>query len=127
MKGYIALISILIITAVIILAALSAGLLGVSEADLGLEKNQSSIAYYLALACVEEALQQIHDLDTFVGSNNLPLNNGTCSYTVSSQGGGNRTIIASGNFLNIIRKIKAITSQVSPTITVTSWQEVADF
>lgn len=127
MNGYIALTSILIISAIVLLIALSAGLLSISELNMGLEKNQSAEAYYLASACAEQGLQEIRNSDSFTGPGNLSLENGDCSYDVSQTGGENRTIEALGIVNNIIRKIKISLDTINPNINITSWQDVPDF
>lgn len=127
MNGYIALISILIISAIVLLIAISAGVLSISEADMGLAKNQASEAYYYANACAEHALQEIRELSSFTGTDTIVFDNGSCGYTVTSQGGSNRTITASGNVGDITRKIQITINQINPLINITSWDEVADF
>lgn len=127
MKGYIALISILIISATVVLIATSASLFSIGEADMGLEQNQSWEAYYLATACAEEALQQIENSDKFSGSGNLSLGQGNCTYMVTKLTKQNRIITASGTVGNISRKIKITIDKIKPNINITSWQEVADF
>jgi len=126
-KGYIALISILIITAVTSLVAISAILMSINESNMGLTKNLSAEAYYLAEACAQEGLQQIADSIPFTGSGGLSLGNGTCSYVVASQGGQDRTVEASGTVNNIIRKTKITVDAITPNVNVTLWDEVADF
>lgn len=106
---------------------MSAGLLSISEANMGLEKNQSSEAYYYASACAEEALQQIHDSVSFSGSGNLSMGNGNCNYTVTAGAGHNRTIEASGIVETIVRKIRITIDKIQPDINIVSWEEVADF
>lgn len=127
MKGYIALISILIITAVTSLIAISATLLSINESTMGLSKSLSAEAYYLASACAEEGLQQINNSIPFSGSGGLTLGNGFCSYTVTKLTGQNRTIDSSGTVNNIVRKIKITLDSITPNINITLWDEVADF
>ena len=127
MNGYIALVSILIISAIIMTIAISAGLLSISEADMGLEKNLASEAYYLASACAEEGLQQIRDSASFKGSGNLFFSNGSCNYNVIAQGPNNRTINSSGLSGDIIRKIVVTLDSINPSINIVSWTEVPDF
>jgi len=122
MNGYIALISVLIILAVISTGAITAAFLSIGEAGMGLQKNQSSEAYYLASACGEEALQQINDFPLFQGIGILTFDNGDCQYRVA----GN-TISASGVVNSFVRRIQIVISQISPVIIISSWQEVADF
>lgn len=126
-KGFIILISVLVVGAVGVAITLSIILLGVGSSRTSFAMEQSNQSKALANACAEEALQQIRDSTPFTGTGNLTLGQGTCSYTVTSQGGQNRTITASGMVGTVIRKVKIIINKINPTITATSWQEVADW
>ena len=125
--GFVTLLSVLVVAAVGVAIATSLLLLGVGSFRTSFAYTQSNQAKGLASACAEEALQQIRDATSFTGSGNLSLGQGTCSYTVTSQGGQNRTITASGTVGTIIRKTKVIINKITPLITVISWQEVSDF
>ena len=125
--GFITLISVLVVGAVGVAIMLSLILLGLGSSRTSFAVEQSSQAKALANACAEEALQQIRDSTPFTGTGSLTLGQGTCSYTVTSQGGSNRTVTASGTVGTIVRKLKIIINQINPTITVTSWQEISDF
>ena len=125
--GYSTLVSVLVVGAVGVAIAVSLILLGLGSLKTSFAHEQSNQAKALANACAEEALQQIRDSTLFTGSGNLTLGQGTCAYTVTSQGGQNRTITSSGTVGTIIRKVKIIINQITPTIQVVSWQEVVDF
>ena len=126
-KGYIALITVLVTGAVGVAIAVSVLWLGLGSSKTSFSMEQSNQAKALANACSEEALQQIRDSTPFTGSGNLTFGQGTCSYTVTSQGGQNRTITASASVGTIVRKVKITIDKITPSINITSWQEVADF
>lgn len=126
-EGFVILISVLVVGAVGIAIALSLLLLGVGNSRTSFAVEQSNQAKALANTCAEEALQQIRDSTPYTGSGNLMLGQGTCAYAVTSQGGQNRTITASGTVGTIVRKVKVIINNINPQINVASWQEVADF
>ncbi|GEM_PF-113468 len=126
-NGYIALITVLVTGAVGVAIAVSLLLLGLGSSRTSFSLEQSNQAKALANACSEEALQQIRDSTPFTGTGNLTLGQGTCTYTVTSQGGQNRTITSSGTVGTILRKVKIILDKITPNINITSWQEVADF
>lgn len=125
-KGFITLISVLVIGVVGVALTLSMILLGLASSKTSFAIRQSYQAKALANACAEEALQQIRDSTPFTGTNTLTLGQGTCSYTVTSQGGQNRTITLLGTVGTIIRKATIVISKINPSITVTSWQEVSN-
>ena len=127
MKGYIALISVLIITAITSLIAISAILMSINESNMGLTKDLSARAYYLADACVEEALQQINNSIPYMGTDSLTMGSGSCSYTVTSSGGQNRTIESTGTVGDLNRRVRVTIDAITPSINITSWDEVVDF
>ena len=127
-KGYIALISILIISGVTLLVAISANLLGISEADMGLQKNQSSRSFYLAVLCAEDALMKLRDNLEYPGNEVLVIGDGTCNILpVEGSGNQNRVIKTTGTIFNQTRKIKIQINKVNPKMRINSWQEVVDF
>ena len=126
-KGYITLLSVLVVGAVGVAVTTSLILLGLGSSRTSFALEQSNQTKSLANACAEEALQQIRDSTQFTGSGSLTIGQGTCSYTVASQGGQNRTIDVSGTVGSIVRKAKVIISKITPLFAITSWQEVSDF
>lgn len=81
----------------------------------------------MADACIEEALQQIHDDLIFSGTGNLTFSQGNCSYTVSSTGKYTRKIksLAKVNE-NVYSNVDAYVKINVTDISVTSWQEVTE-
>lgn len=126
-RGYITLISVLVVGAVGVTITISLILLGLSSSRTSFAVEQSNQAKALANACAEEALQEIRDSTPYTGSDNLTLGQGNCTYTVTSQGGQDRTITATGTVDTIVRKVEIVIDKINPTIEVVSWQEVADF
>lgn len=119
--------SVLIVSAVGIAMTVAVLLLGVSASRTSFATEQSNQTKALTNACAEEALEQIKTSSSFTGTGTLSLGQGTCTYTVTSQGGQNRTITASGTVGTVTRKVQAVISTINPTVTVTSWQEVSAF
>lgn len=125
-NGFITLISVLVVGAVGIAIALSLLLLGVGNSRTSFAVEQSNQAKALANSCAEEALQQIRDSTSYTGSGSLTLGQGTCNYTVTSQGGQSRTITVTGTVGTIFRKVKIIINNITPAISVTSWQSTVN-
>ncbi|MBI4252914.1 hypothetical protein HY623_01890 [Candidatus Uhrbacteria bacterium] len=126
-NGYAALISVLIAGAIGVAVATSLLVFGVGVSRTTFSREQSGQAQALADACSEEALQQIRDATVFSGTGSLTLGQGTCIYTVTSQGGSNRTVTASGTVGATVRRVRVIINAINPTMSLVSWQEVADF
>jgi hypothetical protein len=126
-KGYIALITVLVIGAVGLAITISVILLGLGASRTSFALTQSNQAKAFANACAEEALQQIRDAIPYEGTGNLTLGQGSCTYTVTKLTAQNRTITASGTVGTIIRKVSIALDKITPSINITSWQEVANF
>jgi hypothetical protein len=123
-SGYVTLISLLVVGAVGVAIALSVILLGIGSSRTAFAIEQSDTAQGFANACAEEGLQQIRDAIAFTGSGNLTFSRGTCTYTVASQGGQNRTVITSGTVGTVVRRVSISITHITPVITISSWQEV---
>ena len=119
--------SVLVVGAIGIAITTSLLLLSVGTLLTSFSEERSGQARALANACAEEGLRQIRHAAAFTGTGNLSLGSGTCSYTVTSQGGENRTVISSGLAGTVTRKVKVIINAIAPAIQTVSWQEVSDF
>jgi len=123
-KGYLAIFAVIMVISVILLLVLSFSVKSYHSILNSRGMYKSNQAKALANMC---GLKQIRDLNTFTGSNTLTLGSGSCTYMVSDLGGTNRQVNSSGVINNIIRKVKIMVVSVAPIVTVSSWQEVADF
>lgn len=122
-KGFIALITVLIILGVVLLIGLGISQLSMGEAQMSFQKSQSSQAYYLANLCAEEALMRLKENIGYPGETISDIENGSCVILVE----GNWTIKVSADFQNQTKKMKIVISQVNPEMIINSWQEVPDF
>lgn len=126
-RGYIALLSVIMIGAIGTAIMLSVMLLSVSTSKTDFAVQQSGSAKVLASSCGEEALQKLLETGTTSSSGGLSLGSGNCTYTITSQNGQNITINATGIVGTIVSKVKIVVSTTTPSILLSSWQEVGDF
>ncbi len=126
-RGYVTLVSVLILGAVGVAIAVALLTLGLGASRTAFVAEQSASARALADSCVEEALEQIEQSNTYTGTASLTLGQGSCTYTVTSQGNQDRTLTASGTVGTVVRKVKVVISKITPSFTFSTWQEVADF
>jgi type II secretory pathway component PulK len=122
-EGFIALITVLIISAVVLLIGLGVGLASINEANMSLQENQSSQAYYLANLCSEWALMKLKETGSAYRGEIINIENGTCQISVESKW----IVKVSANFSNQTKKMKIVVSKVHPEMIINSWQEVANF
>ena len=126
-RGYIALLSVIIIGAIGTAIMLSVLLFGVSSSKTDFALQQSGSAKVAASSCGEEALQKILETGTTSSVGSLTIASGTCSYTITSQNGQNITVNATGVVGTMISKVKIVVATTTPSIILSSWQEVGDF
>jgi len=125
-RGYVALMAVLIVGAAATAIGLTLLTTAMDQGRAALITQQSAQARDLADACGEEALQQIYTSASFTGTNSLSQGQGGCNYTVTNIGGNNRVIDTIGTVGTVVRKIKIYVTITSTSISITSWQEVAD-
>ncbi len=123
-EGFIALITVLIISAIGLMIGVGLGLGSIGEMKMGLQKSQSSEAYYLANLCVEEALMTLKEGGTYTEKVTIDMENGSCTIFPIE---GNWTVKVLGTASNQVKKMKIVISQIFSEMVIDSWQEVADF
>lgn len=127
-NGYIALMAVLIIGAVILNIAIASTIISIMNNKNGLVSEDLSAATELANACAEKALMDLKENPAYGGNETITLGTGNCQVlAIDSLGGDNRQIKVVGNVNDRLRKIKINISSINPIMTVTSWLEVADF
>lgn len=126
-KGYVTLISVLVGGAIVLSVTIWLLLLGIGSSRTSFARQQSNEAKAMVNACIEEGLQRIRESFSYSGTDSLTLAQGSCTYTVTNQGGQNRTIQATGTAGTIVRKVSVTTTNINPFIILSSWQERSDF
>lgn len=126
-KGYIAFISVVIISAIGVSLMLSVITAGVNASKTDFALQQLSAARGMASSCAEEALQQIFETGTTSSSGSLVIASGTCSYLILSNNGQNITIRSTGLLGTVTSKVLVTVASTTPFLSLSSWEEVADF
>jgi hypothetical protein len=123
-KGYITLLSVLVVGAIGTAITASLILLGLGSSSSSFSYQQMYQAKNLANSCAEEALEQIRDVTAFFGSGSLSMGQGSCTYEVANTGGESRLIKTTGTVGGAVRKTSVIITAINPLIIVSSWQEI---
>ena len=120
-RGYIALITILIVSGVALATAATVSLLGIGVGQSALAGSKGENALQLVEGCTEDALLKSAQNSAYSGGN-ITRPEGTCVITISKSG-NNWTIIATSTQTdyNYTTQAQFVRSSGSP-ITVTSWQ-----
>lgn len=122
-QGFIAITSVLIISAVVLAITINVSLLsiGQGQAGLALTKGEDTLAF--VDGCAEDALLKLRASSAYVGGNiTRPGVEGTCTVTVAS-GGSTYTLTVSTINTLYKRTVQVVVNRGS-AITLTSWKEI---
>lgn len=121
MKGYIALTSVLMITAFIMLAGIFTMVSAIDTIQASFADYQSEDALQNTESCIEDALLYLNK------NNALPLqvngNGGSCSVTINSQNGNSTTFTIAGNKQSYYKIIQVTVSRTT-LLTVLAWSQL---
>lgn len=127
-QGFIALISIIIIGAVILAVTIGLSLRSIGETDMALSGELSNRALALADACAEDALLKLKNDLNYSGNESIIIGGESCDIlAIGGSGNFNRTINTQSAVSGYTKKIKVEVPQISPAMEIASWEEVADF
>lgn len=124
-SGLTALVTLIIISFVALLIALSINLISISEMQMGFEKSRSQKAFWAAEACLDEALIRLKRDPSYSGGS-LTIDSVT-NCTISISPSGNKRIITTVGTVDgiIIRRIEA-QADVSGMVALDYWKELAN-
>lgn len=85
--------------------------------------EQSGVALNLANACAESALNDLRNNNSYTGNETLVYPNGSCTIQTISGSTPTFTIKTLSTVNGYTKKIQVVTSQLSPNLVISSWQE----
>lgn len=119
--GYIALSTVLITLALVMLIGLSASLLSINDLQSSLSGKRSNSSIDLVESCVEEVLLKLNEENT-ITAGPLSLPQGDCSVTINSQAGDTWDITISASLDGYTKSVN-VNSSRSSTVTINNWQD----
>lgn len=121
-KGYIALLTTLIVMAVVLAAAMTVTFLAIGEAQSGFSLFKGENTLTFVEGCTEDALLKIRSNSSYAGGT-ITRPEGTCSVTITS-GNPNWNITVSTTATTYKRQMQVIFTQNATGLTLTSWKEI---
>ncbi len=123
-KGYIALIALIIISAVTLAIALSMNGLSITETDTSLVRQQSAQAEQAAYSCLQEAYLRLMRDGAYSGGTILNVAPGTCTVvSVTTPIPADRIVTVSANIGDVQRQFTGRVTIAPAGLTLVSWQE----
>lgn len=120
-KGYVALSSILVIAAVVVIIGVSVSLLAISEAQMSLAAKKGHESLQLTDGCAEEVLLYLNRRGFLPSTITTP--EGVCSVTQNAQAGNQWIFTVYGTFEGYHKKIQ-VTATRDSVVSINSWKEV---
>ena len=126
--GYIALLTVLIVTTVLLMIGLSIGLGSVRNNQATLGQSDLFENRFTAEACAEQAIYNLKLDENYSGNEQINFGTSTCSIgAVSGSGPNNRTIPITSTLGGDTIRLQIVVGTTSPDTAVTSWEEVTSF
>ena len=124
-KGFIALTSLIVISAAALATAVSISLLGVGEVNSSLDFKKGGEALKIAEGCVEESLLRLRDNAGYTGAT-LNIGDGSCTIIVTGTGADkivNVEALIAGPPRHI-KKIQVDLKRTGNSVSITNWKQV---
>lgn len=124
--GYIALISVLIAGALMLLIGVGSSLRGIDTLNAVSGEESSLRALLLGDACAEEALMRLKGDLAYSGNETIIVGGGeTCRiFSLSGVGNVDRLVTTQGIVNNYVRNVRVDIAQVNPSLTIRTWTTV---
>lgn len=119
--GFIAITSVLVISAVVLAITISVSLLSIGQGQAGLALTKGEDALSFIDGCAEDALLKLRENSTYAGGN-ITRPEGICTVTVTSVG-SSYTLTVSTTDIIYKRTVRIVANRGSAII-VTSWKEI---
>lgn len=128
-KGFTALISVLIVGALILVISIGAAVRSLNQGQMSTQNELSELVRSLAQACADDAVMKLKTTLTYAGNETITVQGSRTCDILPTEGSGNtnRTIKTQSTVSGYTAKVKVVVAQLRPTAQITSWEEVADF
>ncbi|MBP9821741.1 MAG: hypothetical protein KBC98_02575 [Candidatus Pacebacteria bacterium] len=123
--GIIALITVLITGAIVLIIGLGMAERSMLELNTSLDEELSHQALTAATSCMERALLSLAGNASYAGNETLSVGTNTCSIATITTSGITRTVKTSSTVQGYTRRLQVTVSNVNPPLQVSSWQEVS--
>ncbi len=123
-SGIAALLTVVIISAAVLIIAKSASLSGINEVDMAYLSGRGGEALAIAEGCAEETLRRLQINSSYTANDViLSVGNGSCTINITANG-DERTITALGNVRDYFKKIEVEATIGTEQIVIDDWDEV---
>lgn len=124
-NGYIALMTLIMIGAIVLIAVIALTFISVSQSNFIVSHNKTVKNYYAANACANYAILQLQKNEEYSGNQQIDIDNVKCNIeAVSPAGETGKMFVVSSQEGNQLKKIRVELDQVKPVTIIKSWGEI---
>ncbi len=123
--GIIALITVLITGAIVLVIGLGMAGRSMLGSNTSLDEELSHQALVAATSCMEQALLALANNASYAGNEQKTIGANTCTIATITSSGDARTVKTSSTVSGHTKRIQVTVSNVNPPLEVSSWQEVS--
>ena len=120
-NGFIALTSLMVVTALVILIGISVSALSINDLQSSFAAFKNEELIDIGDACIEDALLKLNEDNSLPSS--ITLLGGSCTIAINSQVGSNWDFTVTASKEGYTKKIRVSANRTS-TVAITSWKEV---
>lgn len=125
--GFIALTSVLVLSAVFLSVTISMVSRAISGSSVAAALVERDSARHLAEACVERGLYELVRTLDYDGSDSIVMDDGSCDVVTLGEGLSNRELHAEATIGSHTYRIEVILESISPSVLMTSYERVTQF
>lgn len=127
-RGFIALTTVLVLSAIFLSLCISMASRAIGGADIGVLAYEADRTQDLAEGCVEYALLELHRSLNYAGDESILIDGAPCLILpILGTGNTNRVIQAQSSVSNHMYRVEVELSTVNPQIEIASWKPVTNF
>ena len=127
-QGFIALTSVLILSAIFLSLSIVIATHAISGSRVNISQYASNKAQILAESCVEYALSELQRSETYSGNEAVQIGDESCDILpIGGSGNSNRTIQTESTVLDHTYRLEVVVAEIDPDVQITSWEPVINF
>ncbi len=127
-QGFIALASVLVLSAIFLSISISIASRAISGSDTSIGMHEREVARFIVMACVEHALVELQRTLNYDGEESILVGDTPCEIeSIGGDGNTNRTIHAESQVGSVVYRVVVDVAVVSPHLSITSYERVASF
>lgn len=122
-KGFVALLTIILVSAAVLIMAFSSSILGLGSLEGGVTQTGSSRAFWMADTCIDEALERLRESASYAGGNESNTN-ASCIISVTPSGDERLISVTASTTDGYYAEIESQVDLSQGFVVINSWERI---